>query len=153
MEIPRVTAVTAVDEVAAVARLAALKCPELLRVEQEGLCPECHQIELCSVCSGTRRRFPGLVEKCLGNSNVPGEHCQYPDGSWRPCVICNLTGYYPVSPADALYWLMGQDEAWIGGPTLSGKWRAKWDTGPTIPGPTPLLALARAIDAMEMMQP
>jgi len=131
----------AIQEQEAVARLSAMECPfcagrqevRLIRPTDEGpvACPD---------CDGTGRNFPGLVRPC---------GCQ----QWAPgvgkCEYCHRTGLVPVSPASALHWLMGRREFRLVEEVMIGlRYLATWgEEAQAGRGPTPLLALAAAIEA------
>ena len=156
-----VTTDTKSQEIAAVARLAALECRRCYArsARNKGVIamvegtitlvpvpssPSRYRNILvapsCPDCQGTGRRLSGLVKKCRAR-----QHQQL--NGIIPCSrgYCDGTGWIPVSPAEALHWLMGRPELmyvalhWDG---LYGCWKVHMAKGPT-----PLLALAAAIEA------
>lgn len=76
------------------------------------------------------------------------------------CEFCDGVGWLPVSAAEALYWLLSQPDAWIcgstsdsrvwpaHGPIPAGSWAAQWSEK-VYTGPTPLLAVAAAVEAAQ----
>jgi len=123
------------QETAAVARLAAMECGEC---DDDGMrCPLYPGEEgpvICTGCCGTGRRFPGLVQCYVTEiSNDP---------TYTKVAV-------PVSPAEALHWLTKQENYDLlennGSIYLVGWWHGGLcHMGE---GPSPLLAMAAAIEA------
>ena len=126
------------QETAAVARLAELKCNTC-----GGHCDNYNQ---CFECDHTGRRLPGLVKEC------PAEfHNRHFTGGIQCCsqYRCDGSRLLPVYPAEALHWLMGQESFIKLRRTKSSFYLADWFGNIGSSGPTPLLALAAAIEASE----
>lgn len=142
------------DEVAAVTRMAALKCrncygDELLMRNGEGdsPCPDCRDAQ----GQPTGRRFPGLVKPCPKVFALPKHQ------NWRgvKCWQCDGSMWMSVAPAEAMYWLMRQEPFHSLVQHPSGDYSVGWcaPVGGRFSvigvGSTPLLAVAAAIDAAD----